>query len=84
MGKLYAVLLFPVFASAQTPRATVQLAETGHCREALPQLKKTLTLIQESDLKRRAGIAGVRCSMNLNDAGSALSFLATLNEVTKR
>lgn len=79
MGKLYVALLFTVLASAQTPRATVQLAETGHCREALPQLKKSLPLIQESDLKRRAGIAGVRCSMNLNDAGSALSFLATLN-----
>jgi len=60
------------------PAPIVQLAETGHCREALLQLKTTLPQIQDSDLKRRAGIAGVGCGMTLNDAGTAISFLAWL------
>ena len=76
----------PIFA--QTPRksppqinaaAVIQLAETGHCYEALPQLKIALPQIKDIDLKRRAGMVGVRCAMTLNDAGTAISFLAWLN-----
>ena len=88
MCKFYAAILCSALAAAQAPRkpaatplnpaAVVQLAETGHCRDAVPQLKKLLPTISVIDLKR-AGTAGVRCSMSLNDAGSAVTFLAALN-----
>jgi tetratricopeptide (TPR) repeat protein len=57
----------------------VTLAETGHCREALPKLQKELLQIQDKDLKKRAGFAGVRCGMSLNDPAAALSFLTALS-----
>lgn len=55
------------------------LAESGRCQEALPQLNKALGHIQDSDLKRRVGLDGVRCSMNVHNAGRAVSFLVWLN-----
>lgn len=90
MLKLCAAILFSVVATAQTPRKispsgtnaadVVQRAETGQCRETLPQLKKIFPQIGDNDLKRRAGIAGVRCGMKLNDAASAVRFLLWLNQ----
>lgn len=70
--------------SAQTPvksatQHAAKLAETGHCREALPQLKRAIGHLEDSGLKRRVGVAGVRCSMDVNDAASAVSFLAWLD-----
>jgi tetratricopeptide (TPR) repeat protein len=55
------------------------LAEAGHCQEALPQLKRILGQVSDPTMKRRIGTAGVRCAMTLNDAGTAVSFLAWLN-----
>lgn len=57
----------------------LKLAETGHCREALPQLSKAPGHVTAPDLKRRVGSAGVRCAMDLNDATQAVSFLLWLN-----
>ena len=85
------VLLASSISSAQTTRKTssgtspgavakaTSLAETGHCHEALPQLKTALGHIADPALKRRAGSAGVRCSMSANDAPGAVSFLLWLN-----
>src|SRR5579884_1401488 len=82
MLRIYAALLFSALAAGQAPRppsAIVELGESGHCREALPQLKKVLPQITAADLKRRAGVAGVRCGMSLNDSSAALFFLTSLN-----
>lgn len=68
----------PEVSPGAVAKAT-SLAETGHCREALPQLKAALGHIVDPSLKRRAGSAGVRCSMSANDAPAALSFLLWLN-----
>jgi tetratricopeptide (TPR) repeat protein len=85
---LFATFLTPGFAIAQSarvgnPQAAAQhatsLADTGHCPEALPQLSKALGHVQDSDLKRKVGVAGVKCSMAANDATRAVSFLAWLN-----
>ena len=75
-------------ASAQTSRTVISktaaehaalLADTGHCQEALPQLSRALGHIQENDLKRKVGVAGVKCSMAANDVSRAVSFLVSLN-----
>jgi tetratricopeptide (TPR) repeat protein len=69
--------------SQQAPQQSSQqrglsLAESGQCREALPLLKKGLTQITNRDLRRAAGLAGIRCSMNLNQPDDAVDFVRFL------
>jgi len=63
-------------------RAT-ELAEHGDCTAAMPLIHQALeqeTQIQDRDLKRRMGAAGVRCAMMLNHQGAATTLLAWLEE----
>jgi hypothetical protein len=39
------------------------LAENGHCTEALPLLKKAIHQTLERDLKKRVGLDGIHCAM---------------------
>lgn len=68
----------PSSAESST-RHTVELAEKGHCRDALPLLKKALSAPIDTDLKRRAGLAAVHCAMTLAEPDAALSALQMLN-----
>ena len=69
--------------SASDPAAaahkTIELAETGDCAEALPALSSITRKQTDKDLKRRAGLDGVRCAMGLGRFDDALEFLRTLN-----
>ncbi len=56
----------------------IKLAETGHCAEALPSLKKSVAQMADKELKRSAGLDGVRCAMSQNQLGTALAFLQVL------
>ncbi len=56
----------------------VGLATAGHCAEALPELRKSVRNVTESDLKKRAGLAGVRCAMTRNQPYDAVEFLQIL------
>jgi tetratricopeptide (TPR) repeat protein len=63
-------------------RAT-ELAEHGDCAAAMPLIHQALerdTQIQDRDLKRRMGAAGVRCAMMLNHQGAATTLIAWLEE----
>ena len=63
-------------------RAT-ELAEQGKCTEAMPlihQAPEQDSQIEDRDLKRRMGAAGVRCAMMLNHQGAATTLLAWLEE----
>jgi tetratricopeptide (TPR) repeat protein len=63
-------------------RAT-ELAEQGNCSEAMPLIHQALeqdTQIQDRDLKRRMGAAGVRCAMMLDHRGAATTLLAWLEQ----
>ena len=62
-----------------TARKAVELAKTGHCKEALPPLKKAGAQVADRDLKREAGFAGVRCAMFVDQPDAALDFLRLLN-----
>jgi tetratricopeptide (TPR) repeat protein len=77
---------------AQTPAAksvkadpgpTVQhaldLAKAGRCGEAIPPLKKAAAQSSDKDLRRDAGLAGVRCAMVKNEFDAADDFLRLLN-----
>jgi tetratricopeptide (TPR) repeat protein len=57
----------------------VELAKTGHCKEALPILKKSSATVAEKDLKRNIGFAGVRCAMFADQPDAAIDFLRLLN-----
>jgi tetratricopeptide (TPR) repeat protein len=63
-------------ASSVTQQA-LKLAETGHCAQALPGLKKGIA-VADQDTKRKTGLAGVRCAMTMNQPETALSFLQML------
>jgi tetratricopeptide (TPR) repeat protein len=57
----------------------VSLAQSGHCREALPLLKQARPHVADNDLKRSIGFAGVRCAMLADQPGAAEEFLLFLN-----
>lgn len=57
----------------------VHLAGSGHCKEAIPLLKKALLQTPDKDLKRKVGLDGVRCAMGSNQFNAAEDFLQMLN-----
>ena len=56
-----------------------QLAESGHCREALPLLKSAVAHAADPETKKRLGLDGVHCGMSLHDLDSAANFLRGLS-----
>jgi tetratricopeptide (TPR) repeat protein len=48
---------------ARESQQALELAKAGHCKEALPLLRKAATRSAQRDLRRQAGFAGVRCAM---------------------
>ncbi|MGC2195371.1 MAG: tetratricopeptide repeat protein [Terriglobales bacterium] len=65
--------------STAAARRAIELAESGHCPEALPELKRLAHTGTDKDLKRRAGLNGVRCAMGMGRSDDALEFLRALN-----
>lgn len=64
---------------SSTMERGAKLAETGHCEEALPLLKRSFPQPSDKDLKLRIGIDAVRCAMSLNQPDLAVDFLRMLN-----
>jgi Tfp pilus assembly protein PilF len=73
--------LLPVLLSAQTEtiQGTIHLAETNHCDQALPQLRRMLGHVADPHLKKQAEMDGLTCGMSLNSVDDALAFLMALN-----
>jgi tetratricopeptide (TPR) repeat protein len=61
-----------------------KLAESGHCSEALPLLKKSFPQVSDKDLKLRVGFAAVRCAMTLSESDVAVDILRSLNRAFPR
>jgi tetratricopeptide (TPR) repeat protein len=57
----------------------VHLADSGKCKEAISLLKRAIPQISDKDLKRTAGLDGVRCAMAGNQLDAADDFLRMLN-----
>jgi tetratricopeptide (TPR) repeat protein len=78
--------VFPLFAQTPpTPVKTspaekaVQLARQGHCKEAIPALRRVVaTATSPTDLRKNAAIAGLRCALAVDDRDAANSFLQLL------
>ena len=85
---LFVCAFFPLTSPAQTAKKTpdgatsgkqaMSLAKTGHCKEALPGLKRAAQHDADAALKRDAGFAGVRCAMAIGQTDAALDFLRFL------
>jgi len=54
------------------------LAESGHCAEALPLLKRAIRQVADKDLEKRMGLDGVHCAMTGKRPYDALDFLQVL------
>jgi len=80
--KLLLVLgaLTALAASVAAGQSSQQLAESGHCREALPLLRADLAKATAADMQKRLGVDGVRCGMTLNDMDAVLDFLRGLDK----
>jgi tetratricopeptide (TPR) repeat protein len=61
-----------------TGKQGVSLAKSGHCKEALPALKKAAQHSVESSLRHEVGFAGVRCAMSVGETDAAIDFLRFL------
>jgi len=87
----FLVALAANFAIAQAPQKTpvedtsaaaqqgVELAEHGHCREALPLLKKGAPHAASKELRRKTGLATVRCAMTVGQTDAALDAIRLLS-----
>src|SRR5437773_2357633 len=69
----------PSPVSSVTFERALRLAQSGRCEEALPVLKKSLLPGGDRDVRRTAGLAGIRCAMVLNQSDPAVELLRMLN-----
>lgn len=63
----------------ETPQHALALANSGHCKEALPLLKKGIAPGSPQNQHHDVGMAGVRCAMFTDKPDAALEFLRALN-----
>jgi len=68
----------PKNAGNEAERATT-LAESGHCAEAMPLLRKAIRQPFAADLKKRIGLDGLHCAMTHETPYESLEFLLVLN-----
>lgn len=61
-----------------SPQQALTLAEQGHCRETIAALRQAMAAQFPAEMRKRAGVIGVRCSLATDDRGAALDFIRTL------
>jgi tetratricopeptide (TPR) repeat protein len=65
-------------AGAMTADKALALAEQGRCKEALPALRRIVAATGPLDNRRMAGIAGLRCTMAIDNMDATLDFAKLL------
>jgi tetratricopeptide (TPR) repeat protein len=68
----------PSVGSAADVQRALALAETGHCAEAMPILKRSIRQITDSGLKKKVGLTGIHCAMTHETPYESLPFLEVL------
>jgi tetratricopeptide (TPR) repeat protein len=63
-----------------SPERALRLAEQGHCGESISGLKRAMTGQIPAAARKQAGVAGVRCSLAVDDRDSTLDFIRLLNK----
>ena len=69
----------PLSDGVSSTQRAIKLAQTGHCEEAVPALKRASQHITDKSLRRTAAFAGVRCAMLVNQTDATIDFLRVLN-----
>src|ERR1700746_1273347 len=69
--------------SVVSPEKAISLAEHGRCRESLSPLKRAMTGQAAAEIRKQAGVLGVRCSLAIDDRDSAIDFIHLLNKQFK-
>jgi tetratricopeptide (TPR) repeat protein len=69
----------PASAPAGDAEHATNLAESGHCAEALPLLKRAVRQTPDHDLKKRIALDGLRCAMTRDTPYDSLEFLVVLS-----
>jgi tetratricopeptide (TPR) repeat protein len=64
----------PGSGSSLTPEKAMSLAEQGRCKEAIPELKRVVNSQSPAEVRKKAGVLGLRCSLTLDSRESALDF----------
>ncbi len=65
---------------AVTPDEAVKLAQQGRCKEAIPALKKTMATQAPAEIRKTAGVAGLRCALGLDNRDAVLDFARGLGK----
>jgi tetratricopeptide (TPR) repeat protein len=63
-----------------SPEKAVSLAEQGRCRESISSLKRAMAASVGAEMRKQAGVLGVRCSLAIDDRDSADEFIRLLNK----
>jgi tetratricopeptide (TPR) repeat protein len=66
--------------TALSPEKALALAEQGHCRESISALKRATSGQIDSATRKAVGVAGVRCSLAIDDRDSTLDFIHFLHK----
>lgn len=64
--------------AALTPAQAIDLAHTGHCKEAMPPLKRMIPQLGDKALRYNAEISLLRCAMALDQEDTAVGTLLRL------
>jgi tetratricopeptide (TPR) repeat protein len=68
----------PARTGVSSASHAIELAQSGRCSEAIPLLKKGMGQTTDKDVRRNAGLAGIRCAMVKNQFDAAQDFLRIL------
>jgi tetratricopeptide (TPR) repeat protein len=70
-------------AASATPLSTdkaIALAGQGQCKEAIPALKRAMNGQVDAESRKQAGVAGLRCSLNVDNRDAAADFIRLLSK----
>ena len=68
----------PTSRPVLTPEKAVSLAEQGRCGESISALKHAMASTVPADVRKQAGVLGVRCSLAMDDRDSTNEFIRQL------
>ncbi len=61
-----------------TPEKAISLAEQGRCGESISALKHAMAATVPAEVRKQAGVLGVRCSLAIDDRDSTDEFIRLL------
>src|SRR4051812_6910629 len=63
-----------------SPEKAIALAHEGHCRESISPLKQAMAPQNPAEMRKEAGVVGVRCSLDIDNREATLEFIRLLNK----